>query len=85
MSYRNEKKRRDKLRSILRKRQRVVNIAKEQYKAGAVTQLDLLVAQQDQLEAENNFVISESTVAQNAVVLYQAFGLIGEEEKHAKN
>ncbi len=75
-SYKNEKKRAEQLQSVLEKRQKIVEISKEQYKAGSITQLDLLVAQQNQLDAENNVVISQAAVAQNAVALYEALGVL---------
>lgn len=71
----NEQDRVARLATVLNKRKRVSQIAKEQYRAGAVTQLDLLVAQQNQLDAENELVNSQSTAADNMVLLYRALGV----------
>ena len=75
-SYKNEKKRLEKLAVVLEKRKSVVNIAKEQYTVGVITQLDLLLAQQNQLDAENDFVISEALAATNAIDLYESLGTL---------
>jgi len=79
-SYKNEKKRMEQLKSVLEKRKKVVEISKEQYHAGSITQLDLLLAQENQLDAENNLAISEASVAQNAVALYEALGVLDGKE-----
>lgn len=84
-SYNNEKKRKGQLGSVFEKRKNIVEISEEQYKAGNITQLDLLLAQQNQLDAENSLVISEAKIAQDAVAVYEAMG-VGEkkEEKGEK-
>ena len=60
----------------LKQNEKIVEISKEQYHAGSITQLDLLVAQQNQLDSENNLAISEASVAQNAVALYESLGIL---------
>ena len=78
VTYQNDRKRMQQLETILKKRQKVVNIAKEQYKAGVISQLDLLIAQEDRLNAENNLAIVKAKVADDVVLLYQSLGAIGE-------
>lgn len=56
-------------------------LAREQYEAGVASQLDLLVAEESQLEAENDAVLSETAVAQNLVLLYRALGEAWMEEE----
>lgn len=84
-SYKNEQKRTQQLNSVLKKRQKIVEISKQQYKAGSITQLDLLLAQQNQLDAENNFVISEASKAQNAIALYEALGILDTAENDERH
>jgi NodT family efflux transporter outer membrane factor (OMF) lipoprotein len=75
-SYKNEKIRAKQLESTLEKRKKIVEISKEKYNAGSVTQLDLLLAQENQLDAENNLAISQSNVSQSAVALYESLGVL---------
>jgi multidrug efflux system outer membrane protein len=49
-------------------------LAREQYEAGVASQLDLLVAEENQLNAQNDAVLSEAAVAQNLVLLHRALG-----------
>ena len=79
-SYKNEMKRQEQLKSVLGKRKKAVELSTEQYHAGSLTQLDLLLAQQNQLDSENNLAISEASVAQDAVALYESLGILDNEE-----
>jgi len=49
-------------------------IALAQYKVGTATQLDLLVAERDKLNADTQLAISDAAVAENLVLLYRALG-----------
>lgn len=75
LSYMNEKKRYKSLKSIFDKYKKAAIIAKEKYKVGVIGQLDLLLAQQNELEAENNLVKSEAMVSEKAAKLFFALGI----------
>jgi NodT family efflux transporter outer membrane factor (OMF) lipoprotein len=73
-AYMNERRRNDLLQNVAIKQARAVAIASEQYRAGIVTQLDLLDAQRNQLDAESNWVLSLQTETDNLIGLYHALG-----------
>jgi NodT family efflux transporter outer membrane factor (OMF) lipoprotein len=71
-SYLNEQKRRDTLAIVAAEEDKAAIIAREQYKAGVTTQLDLLTAEENKLDSENDLALSNSAVAQNLIALYRA-------------
>jgi NodT family efflux transporter outer membrane factor (OMF) lipoprotein len=73
-NYVNEIKRHKSLVIAANQQSEVAGLASEQYEAGVIDQLDLLIAEENQLNAENDAVLSEVAVAQNLVLLYRALG-----------
>jgi len=51
-----------------------VNMAREQYRGGIVTQLDLLDAERNLLDAESAWVLSLQTTADNLIQLHRSLG-----------
>jgi len=74
-AYINERQRSILLQKVAVDQARAVNIAREQYRAGIITQLDLLDAQRNQLDAESGWVFSLQTATDNLIQLYRALGL----------
>jgi outer membrane protein TolC len=73
-SYLNEQKRRDSLAVAAAEQDKAAIIAREQYKAGVASQLDLLTAEENKLDAENDLALSDAAVAENLITLYRALG-----------
>ncbi|MES2905514.1 MAG: efflux transporter outer membrane subunit [Pseudomonadota bacterium] len=73
-AYLNEQRRQSLLEQVSSQQSLAADIAREQYKAGLTTQLDVLVAAQNQLEAENNLVLSRESMATNLIQLYTSLG-----------
>jgi NodT family efflux transporter outer membrane factor (OMF) lipoprotein len=73
-AYMNERQRSTLLRKVAQEQSRAVTIASEQYRGGIVTQLDLLDAQRNQLEAESNWVLSQQAATDDLIGLYRALG-----------
>lgn len=74
-AYLNEQNRAQVLRATSADQARAAEIAREQYKAGVATQLDLLTAENSLLDAENEVALSEAATADNLVLLYRALGM----------
>lgn len=72
--YLDERRRNVSLHQVASEQTRAVNIATKQYKAGIVTQLDLLDAERNQLDAESNRVLSEQATIDNLIQLYHSLG-----------
>ena len=73
-SYLNEQKRQALLDETVRQQRKATEVATEQYKVGAATQLDLLTAENSQLEAENDLTVSKAALAVDLIQLYTAMG-----------
>jgi len=73
-AYINEQRRKKNLASAASEQAKATDVAREQYKAGVATQLDLLLAENSQLDAENQLVLSETAVADDLIQLYNALG-----------
>lgn len=73
-AYQNEATRSVLLQNVASEQARAATIASEQYKGGIVTQLDLLDAQRNQLDAEFNWVLSLQATTDNLIALYHALG-----------
>ncbi len=73
-AYLNEQQRMDTLDNVAAEQARAVDVAREQYKAGLATQLDLLVAEGNKLDAESALAQSEAAVSDNLILLYRALG-----------
>lgn len=82
-AYSSERRRRAMLADAANQQTAAANIALEQYKAGTTTQLDLLTAQNNQLNAENDLVLSEAAILDSAILLYRALGEPWRESKRA--
>ncbi len=73
-TYINELKRRDMLADAAQEQAKAAVIAREQYKAGVATQLDLLYAEQNQLNADSDLAQSKGAAAIDLMLLYRALG-----------
>lgn len=73
-AYLGERRRAASLASAAIGQARAADIAREQYKSGVAGQLDLLVAERSQLDAENDLTQSQAEVAEDLVRLYRAMG-----------
>lgn len=73
-AYMNEYKRMKALAIVAREQAKAAEVAREQYKAGFATQLDLLVAESNRLDAEIASTLSRTTVTENLINLYQTLG-----------
>jgi len=73
-AYLTEIQRRNTLRQEAEAFDKAAEIAMAQYKVGTATQLDLLVAERDKLNADTQLAISDAAVAENLVLLYRALG-----------
>jgi NodT family efflux transporter outer membrane factor (OMF) lipoprotein len=73
-AYINERNRSELLHKVATEQARAVTIAREQYGAGIVTQLDLLDAERNQLDTESNWVLSLQAATDNLIGLYRALG-----------
>ncbi len=73
-AYVNEMKRKDELSEVAAIQAQAGNIAREQYRAGVASQLDLLTAERGQLDAEGEAVNSQALAAEKLMNLYKAFG-----------
>lgn len=73
-AYRTELERHRELSEAAREQREAASIAREQYKAGLIPQLDLLESQRNSLIAENEMIASEGRAMQNAIRLYTALG-----------
>lgn len=73
-SYINEQRRLKALEVAANDQTTSLHIASEQYKAGTITQLDLLVAEQNRLNADVAMAQSQGLAAENLVELYRAMG-----------
>ncbi|WP_394820462.1 efflux transporter outer membrane subunit [Sorlinia euscelidii] len=74
VAYRDEQKRHQGLVSAASAARRALDLAKDQYRSGLVTYLDVLSAQQALLDAEMQVADSSMTVAANLARLYNALG-----------
>ncbi|XAO71305.1 MAG: efflux transporter outer membrane subunit [Acetobacteraceae bacterium] len=74
VAYRDEQKRHQGLVSASAAARRALDLAKDQYRSGLVTYLDVLSAQQALLDAEMQVADSSMTVAANLTRLYNALG-----------
>jgi multidrug efflux system outer membrane protein len=79
-AYLTEIQRRDHLRQEAESFDKAAEIALEQYKVGTATQLDLLVAERDKLDADTQLAVSDAAVAENLILLYRALGENWEEK-----
>lgn len=70
----NEADRYASLKEVAKDQDEAVTIAREQYKVGMAPQLDLLVAERNVLDAENDLITSETSTALNLIRLYNALG-----------
>lgn len=73
-AYLTEGQRHDILARVMQSQQQAAVIARAQYDAGTITQLDLLVSERNKLDAESAYVQSSAQVAENLVLLYRALG-----------
>jgi NodT family efflux transporter outer membrane factor (OMF) lipoprotein len=73
-AYMDERKRTALLHKVAAEQARAVTIASKQYKGGIVTQLDLLDAQRNQLDAQSNWVLSQQMATDNLIQLYHSLG-----------
>lgn len=73
-AYLNEIERRQILVDVAAQQTKAADIAREQYFAGIIPQLDLLDAERSALAAENEIVSSEVQTAQNLITLYATLG-----------
>ncbi len=74
VAYRDEQKRHHGLVSAAAAARRALDLAKDQYRSGLVTYLDVLSAQKALLDAEMQVADSSMTVAANLARLYNALG-----------
>lgn len=79
-AYMDERRRSGLLKKVASGQGRAVNIAREQYRGGIVTQLDLLDSERSLLDAESNWVLSLQTATDNLIQLYHALGMGAAEE-----
>lgn len=70
----NEQMRMESLAAAARSQGQARDIALEQFKAGAVDQLDLLIAEESRLNADIALAQSQTQVAENLALLYRAMG-----------
>ena len=80
-AYRTELERREHLIKAAGEQAKAAMIAREQYLAGILPQLDLIDAQRNALNAENDLAASEGQLSQNLVLLYAALGESDKTEK----
>jgi NodT family efflux transporter outer membrane factor (OMF) lipoprotein len=73
-SYHDEQKRQVLLEAMVSQQTKATEVAREQYKVGAATQLDLLTAENSQLSAENDLTLSRAALATDLVQLYIVMG-----------
>ena len=73
-AYMNEMKRKDYLAEASTAQGMSANIAREQYRAGVATQLDLLTAERGQLDSEGDAINSQGLAAEKLINLYKAMG-----------
>jgi NodT family efflux transporter outer membrane factor (OMF) lipoprotein len=73
-AYMDERRRSLLLHNVAVGQARAVTIAREQYRGGIVTQLDLLDAERNQLDAETNWVLSQQTATDNLIQLFHSLG-----------
>ncbi len=73
-AYLDEQRRAASLASAASHQARAALIAREQYKSGVAGQLDLLIAERNQLDAESDLTESQANVAEDIVRLYRALG-----------
>ena len=73
-AFLDERRRSVLLHKVAKEQARAVTIARQQYRAGIVTQLDLLDAERNQFEAESNWVLSKQTALDNLIQLYYSLG-----------
>lgn len=73
-AYIDERKRSVLLKHVVIKQARALNIAREQYKGGIVSQLDLLDTERNHLDAENSWVLSQRTATDNLIGVYHSLG-----------
>lgn len=74
MAYENEIHRSQLLAKVARQQAKAALVAREQYKLGVITQLELLLAENSQLDAENELNASQSAVVADLTFLYKALG-----------
>ena len=73
-AYSAEQQRREQLGRAVAQSRRAVSLARQQYVSGLSTFLDVLTAQRNELENEQAFADSTTTVSTNLVQLYKALG-----------
>ncbi len=73
-AYLNEQRRKKNLAAAASAQGNATDIAREQYKVGVATQLDLLLAENNRLEAETQLVLSQASAAANLIQLFTALG-----------
>lgn len=74
VSYLNELKRHSSLITVAANQATAATIAAEQYRVGVAAQIDLLVAERNRLDAQNDVVLSEAAIAENIILLYRSLG-----------
>ncbi len=73
-AYMNEQKRQGLLSAAAQEQGKAAEVAREQYKVGATTQLDLLTAENNQLDADNELTLSNAALATDLIQLYSVLG-----------
>lgn len=71
-AYANERHRKATLANVAEQQAKAAKIAREQYLSGVATQLDLLYAENNQLQAETDVTLSEQTLAEYTIQLHRA-------------
>ncbi len=82
--YLSELNRRKSLQLVAAQQAKAADIAREQYKAGIAAQIDLLVAERNRLDADNDVILSQQQVAENLILLYRSLGASWKEEDKPK-
>jgi NodT family efflux transporter outer membrane factor (OMF) lipoprotein len=73
-AYINEQERQSTLVAATINQRKATEVAREQYKVGATTQLDLLTAENSQLDTENDLTLSNAALTTDLIQLYYVLG-----------
>ena len=74
VAYQAEQRRRDRLAAQVTQARRALDLARQQYRSGLSTFLDVLTAQRTVLAAEQQLADSTTLIGTNLVALYKALG-----------